>query len=124
MATNFLGWHKPQASGPELRRKYRCGARFQIETCGLDRTRSFFTERTETSEVSDSGCQFRLKTEIGPDAILAVRALAGHDGGAELLRPVLFRVVRVEQNGSGWNVTTMKMQRDDPWTGGLLKAKD
>ena len=124
MATNFLGWHKPQASGPELRRKYRCGARFQIETCGLDRAARFFTERTETSEVNDSGCKFTLKTEIGADAILAVRALAGHEGSAELLRPVLFRVVRMERNGSGWNVTTTKMQRDDPWTGGLLKTED
>jgi hypothetical protein len=123
MATNFPGWHEPQASGSGLRRKYRCGARFKMETCGLDRAGRFFTERTETSAVNDSGCQFRLKTEIGPDAILAVRALAGHNGGAELLRPVLFRVVGMQRTGSGWNVTTMKMQRDDPWTGGVLKAE-
>jgi hypothetical protein len=124
MATNFQGWHKPQDSGPGLRRKYRCGARFQLETCGLDRAGSFFTERTETSEVSDSRCKFRLKTEIATEVILAVRALAGHDGGADLLRPVLFRAVHVERNGKGWNVTAAKLQRDDPWTGGVLKAEE
>ena len=27
-------------------------------------------------------------------------------------------------NGKGWNVTAAKLQRDDPWTGGVLKAEE
>ena len=124
MATNFPGWQKPVGPGSGLTRKYRHGVPFQIETCGLDRAGRFFTERTETCEVSESGCKFRLKTEIAEDAIVAVRALASHDGGAELLRPVLFRAVGTERTETGWNVTAAKLQRDDPWTGGLLKFED
>lgn len=122
MATNFPAWQKPVAHGPEMTRKYRRDVPFQIETCGLDRAGRFFTERTETSEVSESGCKFKLKTEIAPGAIVAVRALAGHDGGAELLRPVLFRAIRLERNAAGWHVATVQLQRDEPWTAGLLKA--
>jgi hypothetical protein len=70
------------------------------------------------------GLQIQIETEIAADAIVAVRALAGHDGGAELLRPVLFRAVRTERNETVWNVTAAKLQRDDPWTGGLLKFED
>ena len=124
MATNFSGWQKLAVPGPGSTRKCRHEVRFQIEACGFDRAGRFFTERRETSEVSESGCKFRLKTEIATEVILAVRALAGHDGGAELLRPVLFRALHVERNGKGWNVTAAKLQRDDPWTGGLLKSED
>jgi hypothetical protein len=123
MATNFPNWQKRFAPGPGLTQKYRRGVRFQIETCGLDRAGRFFTERTETSEVSESGCKFRLKTEIAADAIVAVRALTGHDGGAELLRPALFRAVRLERSASGWSIAASKLQQDDPWTGGLIKAR-
>jgi hypothetical protein len=124
MATNFSGWQKPAVPGPGAIRKCRRDVRFQIEACGLDRAGRFFTERSETSEVSESGFKFILKTEIATEVILALRALAGHDGGAELLRPVLFRAVHVERNGKGWNVTAAKLQRDDPWTGGVLKADE
>jgi|HubBroStandDraft_3_1064219.scaffolds.fasta_scaffold285705_2 hypothetical protein len=49
--------------------------RIAIEICGFNILGRFFTERSETSPVSDRGCKFCLCMEIAPDAILALRVV-------------------------------------------------
>ena len=121
MTTHFLDWKKPVIPGLEPIRAERREIRIPIEACGFDRSGHFFTERTETLDVSESGCKFRLRAELACDAILAVRVL-NDDRGARASRPVLFRAVRAEQKAGAWSVGAAKLQQDDPWTDGLFEV--
>jgi hypothetical protein len=124
MRTRFLDWSKSEVRGFVPVRADRRPKRFPVEACGFDRCGHFFIERTETSDVSESGCRFRLRTELARDAILAIRVLNDCHGGARPSPAVLFRMVRMERNEEAWNIAASKLQQDDPWTDGLIEAEN
>lgn len=49
---------------PERRDEYRETRSVPVEVSGFDVRGRFFTERTETLDVSDSGCRFQLRAEL------------------------------------------------------------
>ena len=56
------------------KREGRIPLHIVIEVCGFDRFGKFFTERTETSDVSRRGCRFQLHQEILPETVVAIEA--------------------------------------------------
>jgi hypothetical protein len=67
-----------------------------IEVSGFDCFSRYFTERTQTCDVSGSGCKFLLNTVLAVDTTVAVKALCLCDIEASP-KVVLFRIVRVCQ---------------------------
>jgi hypothetical protein len=78
----------------DRRHEVRVPTKLTIEVSGFDCFSRYFSERTETSDVSDSGCQFRLHIDIAAEAVVAVRAISkcrvASDAKADL-----FRIVRI-----------------------------
>jgi c-di-GMP-binding flagellar brake protein YcgR len=103
----------------DRRREDRIPLALTIEVCGFDCSLRFFTERTETFNVSDSGCQFRLRKEVAPEAVLAIRVI--HQNGNEEMscKSALFRVVRVRQESQAISIGAQKLQPHNLWNAGI-----
>jgi hypothetical protein len=110
--------------GLEPVREERHALQLAIEVCGFNSRGRFFTEQSATSNVSDGGCKFSLRTQIAPDAIVALRVLRGHNGGGREQSPVLFQVVRVNRDSNQWIVGAIKLQSDEPWPAALTDAHE
>jgi len=59
----------------DRRLEKRMPVELTIEVSGFDCSSGYFSERTETCDVSESGCKFRLHTVLAPETVVAVRAL-------------------------------------------------
>jgi len=123
MTTHFLDWKKLLIPGAAAIRADRRAIQIPIEACGFDRRGRFFTERTETLNVSDTGCKFRVRTELACDAVVAVRVLNDTSDGTPPLRSVLFRIVRTEPNVAEWSVAGSQLQQDDPWSDSMFAVE-
>ena len=111
----------PEA-GRHPRREKRLVRAVRVEVCGFNRFGRFFTERTLTSDISDGGCQFSLRSDVDKDSVVALRVI-DHDRGREIdSRPVLFQVERMEQQASGWTLGVSKLQSEPIW--GVEAARD
>ncbi len=86
-----------------------------IEVCGFDRYGKFFTERTETTDVSRRGCRFQLHTEILPETVVAIRVVR-KDHVKSVTSPVLFQVARTETVNDGWAAGAATLQAGDVWS--------
>ena len=96
-------------------RPERTAAQFSIEVCGFDRCGRFFTERSETSDVSDGGCKFYLRTEVEREAVVALRVIERYDQRGNGAAPVLFQVAQMERGSSGWTLGALKLRPEDSW---------
>jgi hypothetical protein len=67
-----------------------------IEVSGFDCSLRYFTERTETCDASESGCQFRLHMSLAPETVVTVRATCSSGVGSNS-KADLFRIVRTWQ---------------------------
>jgi hypothetical protein len=83
-----------------------------IEVCGFDRCGRFFSERSETSNVSEEGCKFYLRTEVERDANVALRAVARNDRRGNDSAPALFHVARIERESGGWALGAVKLRAE------------
>jgi hypothetical protein len=101
--------------GLEPAREERYSLQVSIEVCGFNLRGRFFTERSATSNVSDGGCKFSLRTQIAPDAIVALRVVSGNERAGQDTSPVLFQVVRVERDSNQWVVGAIKLRSDALW---------
>jgi hypothetical protein len=99
----------------ESKRESRIALRFVIEICGFDRYGKFFTERSETTDVSRRGCRFQLHTEILPETVVAIRVVR-KDGVKSVSSPVLFQVARTESMRDGWAAGAATLQAGDVWS--------
>jgi hypothetical protein len=99
----------------DMRRHERAALQFAIEVCGFDRCGRFFTERSETCNVSDGGCKFYLRTEVDREAIVALRVIERFEHRGSNAAPVLFQVAHIERESSGWALGAMKLRADDLW---------
>jgi hypothetical protein len=97
------------------RRPARLALQFAIEVCGFDRCGRFFSERSETCNVSDGGCKFYLRTEVEREAVLALRVIERYDSRGSGAAPVLFRVAHIERESSGWSLGALKLRAEDLW---------
>jgi hypothetical protein len=123
MTRQILDWKTSLIPGMAAIRKTRHDVSLRIEVCAFDRAGRFFSEVTETSDVSESGCRCCLRTEISRDAILAIRIVSDCSRGSESSRPILFRTVRMERSAGGWMVGATKLQQNDVWLPSLAGTK-
>jgi len=101
--------------GLGLERAERFVSQLSIEVCGFDRCGRFFTERSETCDVSDGGCKFYLRTEVEREAVVALRVIERHDQRGNGAAPVLFQVSHMERGSSGWTLGALKLRTEDSW---------
>jgi hypothetical protein len=93
----------------------RIAAQFSIEVCGFDRCGRFFTERSETSDVSDGGCKFYLRTEVEREAVVALRVIERYDQRGNGAAAVLFQVAQMERGSNGWTLGALKLRPEESW---------
>src|SRR5271156_5401181 len=96
-----------------LQRAERFALQLSIEVCGFDRCGRFFTERSETCDISDGGCKFYLRTEVDREAVVAMRVIERYDQRGYGSAPVLFQVTRIERESSGWSLGALKLHAQD-----------
>jgi hypothetical protein len=96
-------------------RPERIALQFAIEVCGFDRCGRFFTERSETSNVSVGGCKFYLRTEVEHEAVVALRVIERSEQRGNNAAPVLFQVAHMERQSSGWILGAWKLRAEDLW---------
>lgn len=113
-----------RAGGTDRRREPRVRLHFPIEVSGFDRHRRFFTERTLTLDVSNSGCRFSVHAQVENHSAIAVRVLFHRRGEETDIRPVLFEVVRVEPEGSGCTLAAVKLHPGQVWPVDSLAQED
>jgi hypothetical protein len=99
----------------DRRREERVDLELLIEVCGFDSCLRFFTERTETRNVSGWGCQFPLRIEVSEEAVLAIRVIRQNGDSESASKSALFRIVRVRPGPAGILVQAQKMQPYDIW---------
>jgi len=107
---------------PAARRPERIALQFAIEVCGFDRCGRFFTERSETCNVSAGGCKFYLRTEVEREAVVALRVIERLERGGSNAAPVLFQVAHMERESSGWTLGALKLRAEDWWPVRLAPA--
>jgi hypothetical protein len=97
------------------RREHRIASAIRVEVCGFNPRGRFFTERTLTSNISDSGCHFQLRMEVENKSVVALRII-GHRNGCETdSQPILFLVERIEPQSGGWSLGVSKLQSGPVW---------
>jgi len=106
--------HAP-LSGLAPQRPQRYAVQFSIDVCGLDCCGRFFTERSETYNVSDAGCRFYLRTEVERDAVVALRLIDRYEHPGNASSPILFQVAHIERDSTGWAVGALKLHAEDAW---------
>lgn len=100
----------------------RIALQLSIEVCGFDRCGRFFTERSETCDVSDGGCKFYLRTEVEREAVVALRVIGRRNQRGNEAAPMLFQVAYMERESSGWTLRTLKLRPEDSWPTGSLRG--
>jgi c-di-GMP-binding flagellar brake protein YcgR len=105
----------------DRRREDRVPLALTIEVCGFDCSLRFFTERTETFNISDSGCQFRLRMEVAQEAVVAIRVIRQNGDEEMSSKSALFRVVRVRQETQANLVGAQKLQPHNLWNLGIQR---
>jgi hypothetical protein len=105
-------------------RAERIASQLSIEVCGFDRCGRFFTERSETCDVSDAGCKFYLRTEVEREAVVALRVIKRSDRRRSVAAPVLFQVAHMERGSSGWTLGAWKLRAEDSWPVPGVPARD
>jgi hypothetical protein len=119
MTGQILDWKKFPIPGLAPLREDRQDIQLRIEVCAFNRAGRFFSEVTETSDISESGCRCALRTEIASDAVLAIRIVNDRCRGMESGHPILFRTARIERTSGGWMVSASTLQQNDAWAANL-----
>ena len=103
----------------EVREERRKGKRvpltFPIEVAGFDRTARMFSERTRTTDISEAGCRFQLKTEVARGDVVAVKLVGRQSEQDPTNKSLLFRIIWVRQDPDGWTVGALKLQQEKIW---------
>jgi hypothetical protein len=98
-----------------MQRAERFALQLSIEVCGFDRGGRFFTERSETCDISDGGYKFYLRTEVDREAVVALRVIERYDQRGNGAAPVLFQVANMERGSNGWTLGALKLRTEDSW---------
>jgi len=107
------------AARPERRAEHRETRSVPVEISGFDARGRFFTERTKTLDVSESGCRLELRAEVEKHSAISVRVIRRRNGMMMDDPPVLFRVVWVRHTNPGWMIAGAKLQPVQLWTVGF-----
>ena len=97
----------------ERRFEKRMPIEMGIEVSGFDSSLRYFSERTETCDVSESGCQFRLHINLAQETVVAVRA-ACHCRVDSSAKADLYRIVRLTEEPHGILIGAQALQVGEP----------
>jgi hypothetical protein len=99
----------------DRRRGKRVNLRFVIEVSGFNRFGLLFAETTETDNISESGCRFKLKELASCGDVIAIKLLThrGKEHGAG--RAELFQIVWRGKEEGNWVVGALKLRDDKFW---------
>jgi len=98
----------------DRRRCKRVPLAFPIEASGFNRMGRLFTECTTTSDISETGCRFQLKTQVSPGDVVAIK-LSSRRNHSPASKPLLFQVIWVAGEEEGWSVGALQLQRENLW---------
>jgi hypothetical protein len=108
-------WNELSTEASHDRRKeMRILLAFPIEVSGFDTDGKFFTERSVTMDISESGCRFQVKSQIERGGVVALKVLQRNGSGASD-RPLLFKVARVIRENDRWTLGAVKLQPESIW---------
>lgn len=109
-------WEELSQEAQKDRRKgKRLPLTFPIAVSGFVKNGRMFGEATKTTDVSELGCRFTLKTPVASGDIVAIKLLSRRDGATPATAPLLFRIVWVHRDGNLWNVGAFKLQPENIW---------
>lgn len=100
--------------GEDRRKEKRIPLAFPIEAYGFDRAGHFFSHRTSTLDVSESGCRFPVQAELAPGAVIAIRMVSRHGDGRGA-KALLFQVAWCRHEANGWEAGVEKLQPEALW---------
>lgn len=98
------------------RREERREVSLSIEVTGFANDGRFFAERTATTNVSGSGCSFRLRRGLERGGIVAIKLLQGDQIGTSGNAPFLYQVMYATRDKLGWAIGTAKLQEKSIWS--------
>jgi len=111
-----LDWEVLSAeAGRDRRKEKRIPLAFPIEVCGFDASGHFFSERTQTTDISEEGCRFCAKAQPEPGEVVAVRLVSRESGTMVPKNPLLFQIAWVAHAENGWVVGAFKLQPENVW---------
>jgi PilZ domain len=99
----------------DRRRERRLPLAFAIEVSGYDLEAKFFSERTRTIDISESGCCFHLDRAVKRNGVIAIKIVRTHHNNEKLDRPMLYQVARIAKEPEGWTIGAAKLQSDSLW---------
>ncbi len=97
------------------RKERRLPMSIGVEVCGFDRFGQFFSERTKTANISEGGCQVKLKAMPDRRTALAIRVLEETPAEAMQKKALLYWVTWVQQGERGCTIGSSKLQAGDLW---------
>jgi len=109
-------WDKlSQEAQQDRRRGKRVPLTFPIEVSGFDRTARLFSERTKTSDISEVGCRFQVKTPLSRGDVVAIKLLTRGNEQSPTSKALLFQIAWVQRDPDGWTVGALKLQPENIW---------
>ena len=109
-------WEELSQEALKDRRKgKRVPLAFPIEVSGFDPTGRLFAECTTTSNISESGCRFQVKTQLERGDVVAIKLLSRRNDLAPASKPLLFQIVWVAREAEGWTAGALQLESENLW---------
>ena len=109
-------WEELSQEAQKDRRKgKRVPLAFPIEVSGFDSTGRLFAECTATSNISESGCRFQVKTQLERGDVVAIKLLSRRNDLAPASKPLLFQIVLVAREAEGWTAGALQLESENLW---------
>ena len=85
-----------------------------VEVTGFDVAGKFFVEPTETIDISETGCAFRLTRRVERGGIIAIKVMNTKNDAAS--SPLMYQIARATAHASGWTHGAAKLQPRSLWS--------
>ena len=100
---------------PERRCGRRIPLRFHVDVSGIGPDGIPYCHRAAAFDVSDRGCQIRLRQEIRSGDTLALRVVRRRDPAADQEAPFLYQVAWVKTANGLWVAGLEALEPGNPW---------
>lgn len=117
-------WDELGIDAVPRRREMRRSIRIPIEVTGFAEDGKFFAERTVTTDVSESGCSFRLKRDLERGGIVSIKVLAPAQCKRSGNEPLLYQVAHATLDARGRVIGTAKLQEESVWSIAVPEAEE
>jgi PilZ domain len=99
----------------ERRRGRRIPLRFHVEVSGIGLDEIPYCDRAAAFDVSDRGCQIRLRREIKSGDTLTLRVARPTDPTADQDAPFLYQVAWAKATNGFWVAGLEALEPGNPW---------